>query len=398
MTDTFPPTEAARIRSRVRELLPALRGDLERLSRIPSVSLQTLDDYDATRVEASAEAVADLLRAEGLTVEIVREGGQPAVIGHADGPPGAPTVMLYAHHDVQPCGDPAGWDSPPWEPTERGGRLYGRGVADDKAGVTAHLAALRVHAGALPVGVTVFVEGEEEVGSESLPKILQRHGEKLRADAIVLADSGNWEVGQPALTTTLRGLVRAVVTVRTLDHGLHSGMFGGPVPDALTVLVRLLGTLHDAEGNVAVPGLRSGTASELPYDEARLRAESGVLDGVQLTGSGSLLSRLWAKPSLTVIGIDERDDRNVLIKPTLSVSIPFIFYQGAHRRFTEPLFNHNQFGIFCQRLDQKAALLDQTVTDHMAKPLVCRFVRCAPIGLAESGPWPRARTECEIMR
>lgn len=351
VTDTFPPAEAARIRSRVRELLPALREDLERLSRIPSVSLQTLDDYDAARVEASAEAVASLLRAEGLTVEIVREGGQPAVIGHADGPPGAPTVMLYAHHDVQPCGDPAGWDSPPWEPTERGGRLYGRGVADDKAGVTAHLAALRVHAGALPVGVTVFVEGEEEVGSESLPTILQRHGEKLRADAIVLADSGNWEVGQPALTTTLRGLVRAVVTIRTLDHGLHSGMFGGPVPDALTVLVRLLASLHDAEGNVAVPGLRSGTASELPYDEARLRAESGVLDGVQLTGSGSLLSRLWAKPSLTVIGIDAPSVANAsnTLVPVASAKVsmrvaPEQDLTSAYAALADHLHRHVEWG------------------------------------------------------
>ncbi|MEI2764176.1 MAG: dipeptidase [Dermatophilaceae bacterium] len=304
MTDTFPAAQVEAIRARVLELLPALRADLERLVRIPSVSLQSLDGYDQRHVEASAAAVAALLRAEGLTVETVREGGQPAVIGHRPGPPGAPTVLLYAHHDVQPPGDPATWTSPAWEPTERAGRLYGRGAADDKAGITAHLAALRAHGDALPVGVTVFVEGEEEVGSESLPAILARHGQRLRADAIVLADSGNWEVGQPALTTTLRGLVRAVVTVRTLDHALHSGMFGGPVPDALTVLVRLLASLHDERGDVAVAGLQAGVASELPFDEARLRAESGLLDQVQLTGSGSLLSRLWTRPALSVIGID----------------------------------------------------------------------------------------------
>ena len=304
MTDTFSAADVEAIRTRVRELLPALRADLEALSRIPSLSADTHEDFDQAAVDASAEQVAQLLRAEGLSVEIVREGGQPAVIGHLDGPPGSPTVMLYAHHDVQPTGDHALWDTDPWEPTERDGRLYGRGVADDKAGITAHLAALRVHSGSLPVGVTVFVEGEEEYGSDSLPTILARHGDKLAADAIVLADSGNWEVGLPALTTTLRGLVRAVVTIETLDHGLHSGMFGGPCPDALTTLIRLLATLHDDAGNVAVPGLRAGHAADLDYDEARLRRESGMLDGVQLIGSGPILDRLWTKPSLTVIGVN----------------------------------------------------------------------------------------------
>ncbi|MGL5864649.1 MAG: dipeptidase [Dermatophilaceae bacterium] len=281
--------------------MPTVRADLEELTRIPSVSL---DAFDQRHVEDSAEATATLLRAEGLDVEIVREGGRPAVIGHADGPPGSPTVLLYAHHDVQPPGEHTDWDSAPFEPTERAGRLYGRGAADDKAGIMAHVAALRVHAGALPVGVTVFVEGEEEIGSDSLPAILERHADALRADAIVLADSTNWAVGAPALTTTLRGMVRVVVTVRTLDHGVHSGMFGGAVPDALTALVRLLASLHDDDGDVAVAGLTAGEAADLDYDEARLRAESGLLDGVGLIGTGSILSRLWTRPSITTIGID----------------------------------------------------------------------------------------------
>ena len=153
-------------------------------------------------------------------------------------------------------------------------------------------------------GVTVFVEGEEEIGSDSLGAILERHGEKLRADAIVLADSANWAVGEPALTTTLRGMVRVVLTVRTLDHGIHSGMFGGAVPDAITALIRMIATLHDAEGNVAVAGLKSGVASDLDYPEKRLREESGLLDGVELIGTGSILTRMWTKPSITTIGID----------------------------------------------------------------------------------------------
>jgi len=299
--DVLTQDQITAIKERVTRLMPRVRADLEALTRIPSVSL---DSFDQQHVEDSADAVAALLRTEGLDVEIVREGGRPAVIGHIDGPEGSPTVTLYAHHDVQPPGDDKHWDSPPFQPTERGGRLYGRGAADDKAGVMAHVAALRAHAGRLPVGVTIFVEGEEEIGSDSLLTILERHGEKLRADAIVLADSGNWDIGEPALTTTLRGMIRVVVTVTTLDHGVHSGMFGGAVPDAVTVLIRLLATLHDEDGNVTVEGLRSGEASDLDYSEERLRQESGLLDGVSLIGSGSLLTRMWNKPSITTIGFN----------------------------------------------------------------------------------------------
>lgn len=289
------------IRDRVRDLMPGVRADLEALTRIPSVSL---DSFDQAQVQRSAEATAELLRAEGLDVQIVSEGGRPAVIGHVAGPEGSPTVLLYAHHDVQPPGGLEDWDTDPFEPTERDGRLYGRGAADDKAGVMAHVAALRAHAGDLPCSVRIFVEGEEEIASESLPRILSEHGDKLEADAIVLADSLNWAIGTPALTTTLRGSIRAVVTVRTLDHGVHSGMFGGACPDALTTLARLLATLHDDQGDVAIEGLKATDAPELDYDEARLREESGLLPGTELIGTGSILSRLWTKPAAVVIGID----------------------------------------------------------------------------------------------
>lgn len=281
--------------------MPQVRADLEALTRIPSVSL---DSFDQKHVDDSAEAVAQLLRAEGMDVRIVREGGRPAVIGRIPAPDGAPTITLYAHHDVQPPGADDDWHTPPFEPTEREGRLYGRGAADDKAGIMAHLAALRAHDGTPPVGVNVFVEGEEEIGSDSLATVLDKHGDLLAADAIVLADSTNWEVGVPALTTTLRGMIRVVVQVRTLDHAIHSGMYGGAVPDAITALVRVLATMHDADGNVAVEGLSQGTAADLDYDEARLRLESGLLDGVSTIGSDSILSRLWTKPSITTIGID----------------------------------------------------------------------------------------------
>lgn len=300
-TATVSPDRQAAIADRVRELMPQVRADLEALTRIPSVSLGS---FDQSHVDDSAEAVADLLRGEGLDVQIVREGGRPAVIGHKAGPPGAPTVTLYAHHDVQPPGDEKDWDSPPFEPTERDGRLYGRGAADDKAGVMAHVAALRAHGENLPVGVNIFIEGEEEIASDSLPAILEKHGDRLAADAIVLADSQNWDVGTPALTTALRGLVRAVVTVRTLQHSVHSGMFGGPLPDALTALSHLLARLHDENGDVAVPGLVVDDVADLDYDEHRLRSESGALPTTHLIGTGSILQRMWGKPTMTVIGID----------------------------------------------------------------------------------------------
>jgi acetylornithine deacetylase/succinyl-diaminopimelate desuccinylase-like protein len=213
-------------------------------------------------------------------------------------------VLLYAHHDVQPEGDRGQWMSPPFQPTERDGRLYGRGSADDKAGIATHLAAFRAHGGQPPVGVTVFVEGEEESGSPSLARLLAAHRDALAAAVIVIADSDNWSTEIPALTVSLRGLVDCVVEVATLDHGLHSGLWGGVVPDALSVLVRLLASLHDDDGNVAVAGLHEGAAADINYPPDRVRADSGLLDGVSEIGCGSVPQRLWAKPAITVIGID----------------------------------------------------------------------------------------------
>jgi cysteinylglycine-S-conjugate dipeptidase len=291
----------------VRQVLPSVRADLERLVRIPSVSA----DPDADRhVWASAATTAGLLREAGLPeVDVVTAGNsRPAVLGRRPGPPGAPTVLLYAHHDVQPPGEAADWDSDPFEPAERDGRLYGRGTADDKAGVAVHLAALRahgiVHGDRLPVGVTVLVEGEEEVGSPALSGFLHAFRDSLEADVVVFADAGNWTADVPALTTSLRGGTAVVVEVRTLRHGVHSGMYGGPVPDALTALCRTLASLHDEQGNVAVPGLTHGEADPLDLTEAHFRAEAGVLDGVGLTGTGGLTARLWAGPAIAVIGID----------------------------------------------------------------------------------------------
>ena len=290
------------ITARVRDVLPAVRADLENLVRIESV---WADPDRRGEVQRSAEEVAKLLSDAGFgDVRIVAEGGAPAVIAHHPPPPGAPTVLLYAHHDVQPEGDRSQWHSEPFEPTERDGRLYGRGTADDKAGIATHLAAFRAHCGNPPVGVTVFVEGEEESGSPSLSRLLAAHRDALAADVIVIADSDNWSTEVPSLTVSLRGLADCIVEVATLDHGLHSGMWGGVVPDALSVLVRLLASLHDDEGNVAVDGLHESTAAPVEYTPERVRADTGLLDGVQEIGSGSVAQRLWAKPAITVVGID----------------------------------------------------------------------------------------------
>ncbi|BDX31181.1 dipeptidase [Mycobacterium antarcticum] len=287
---------------RVKSVLPSVRADLEDLVRIESV---WADPGRRGEVDRSAAMVSKLLSEAGFDdIRTVSEGGAPAVIARHPAPPGAPTVLLYAHHDVQPEGDTAQWASAPFEPTERDGRLYGRGTADDKAGIATHLAAIRAFDGDLPVGVTVFVEGEEESGSPSLDALLAAHRDLLAADVIVIADSMNWTTQIPSLTVSLRGLADCVVEVATLDHGLHSGMWGGVVPDALSVLVRLLASLHDDDGNVAVDGLHHGTAADVEFPAEQVREETGMLDGVTEIGTGSVVERLWAKPAITVIGID----------------------------------------------------------------------------------------------
>jgi acetylornithine deacetylase/succinyl-diaminopimelate desuccinylase-like protein len=287
----------------VRDLLPSVLSDLKDLVAIESVSA---DRARAGEVERSALAIVRLLMDAGCPdARVVRgDGGAPAVIARFPAPAGMPTVCLYAHHDVQPEGDPAYWATPPFSATEVNGRLFGRGVSDDKGGLAVHLAALRAFGGKPPVGVTLFIEGEEEVGSTDLAQLLEEHREDLAADVFVIADSGNWAVGQPAFTTSLRGLAGCTVEVRTLTHAVHSGEYGGLVPDALTALCRLLATLHDDQGNVAIAGRATAPAPALEYPPERLRRESGIFDGVDWIGSGSFVERMWCKPAVSVIALD----------------------------------------------------------------------------------------------
>jgi acetylornithine deacetylase/succinyl-diaminopimelate desuccinylase-like protein len=291
------------LRDQIEAQIPGVLSDLTALVAIESVSA---DPARGPEVERSAQSIAQLLvDLRCPDVRVIRaDGGAPAVIGRFPAPEGMPTVCLYAHHDVQPEGDPATWHTPPFLATEVGDRLYGRGTSDDKGGFAVHLAALRAFDGKPPVGVTVLVEGDEEVGSLSLPQLLEEHHAELAADVFVIADSDNFAVGQPAFTTSLRGLAACTVEVRTLDHALHSGVYGGVVPDALTTLCRMLATLHDDQGNVAIAGLGTASAPALEYPVERLRAESGILDGVDWIGSGSFVERMWCKPAVSVIALD----------------------------------------------------------------------------------------------
>lgn len=287
-------------------------AELVSLAKIPGIAWSAFEPAD---LEKSAVAVSKLFSDTHIfeSVRIVRaeaDGriGAPAVLARRPAKNGRPHILLYAHHDVQPPGDLEIWLSDPFEPTVRDGRLYGRGAADDKAGIVTHLAAiqtLKEIAGAdFDLGLTIFIEGEEEAGSPTFRAFLDKNRAELEADVIVVADSGNWTVDTPALTTSLRGLVSQVIEVATLDHALHSGMYGGAVPDATMVLIRLLASLHDQEGNVAISGLKQSRAQELPYPESQLRQDAGMLPGTNQIGDGSILDRIWTKPAVTVIGID----------------------------------------------------------------------------------------------
>ena len=280
-----------------------IRDELEAMVRIPSVSA---DGYDPAEVRRSAEFVVQLLKSSGIDqVRLLEiDGAHPAVYGIKQGPEGAPTILLYAHHDVQPPGPQEQWETSPFEPFERDGRMYGRGSADDKAGIAMHLGSIRAFGDDLPVTIKVFIEGEEEIGSAHLIEFLDTYRELLASDAIIIGDAGNWRIGVPGLTTSLRGLVDCTVTVRTMKYAVHSGSFGGTYPDAITALARTLSKLHNDDGSVAVEGLRAGDADPLDLTKEELDEQMLPVDGLQLSGSGTLTSRLWRQPSISVIAIE----------------------------------------------------------------------------------------------
>jgi acetylornithine deacetylase/succinyl-diaminopimelate desuccinylase-like protein len=298
----------------VREFMPDVIRDLQELIKIPSVAFP---GYPPEPVERMAAASVQLLKRYGMPDARLLEipGGYPAVTAEIPAPPGAPTVLLYAHYDVQPARREDGWESDPWVPVVQEGRLYGRGSADNKSGIVTIAGTVRALGGRYPLGIRVIIEGEEETTSH-LEAFVHANPDLFCCDLFIITDMGKIVSGEPVLSTTLRGEVSCVVTVRSLSHAVHSGIFGGPAPDALVALIRMLATLHDEQGDVAVPGLFSGPWSGYEYDERLYRRLAGLLDGVDSIGSGTISSRLWSKPSVTVIGIDAptvRDAANILI-------------------------------------------------------------------------------------
>jgi acetylornithine deacetylase/succinyl-diaminopimelate desuccinylase-like protein len=296
------------LRDRVHDDLPRIVEELSSLVAIPSIGYP---GYDPAHVRASAELTREILDQAGFGGSRLMEidGGHPAVFAEVPGPPGSPSVLLYAHHDVQPPGDPGQWTTPPFEPQIRDGRLFGRGSADDKCGIAIHAAALRalLAEGPAPCTIKVLVEGEEECSTEHLPQLVDGHSELLEADLAVIADGGNDRTGVPTIGTSVRGSTAVEVRVDVLPRAVHSGAFGGPLPDAITALSRMIATLHDDEGNVAVAGLHRFAWEGKTITEEEVREGSGVYEEVQLLGHGPLADRMLTAPAINVLAFESVD-------------------------------------------------------------------------------------------
>jgi acetylornithine deacetylase/succinyl-diaminopimelate desuccinylase-like protein len=316
------------IEEKVHGIMPMVIRDLSDFISHPSVAFP---GYPSKPVFQMAEATVNLFYRYGIVNarQIKVPEGYPLVYGEIPAPPGAPTVLMYAHYDVQPA-DEEGWNTHPWVGVEKNGRLYGRGAADDKSGILINAASIRCFEGKPPVGVKIVIEGEEETSSH-LPAFIRSHPDLFRCDLFVVTDNGNLTVGEPVLTTTLRGEVSCRVTVTSLDHAVHSGSFGGAAPDALVALIRMLSTLHTAEGGVQIQGLRTGPPPGTEFPEPLFRTMAGICEGVDLIGTGRISERLWSKPSISVIGIDApsvQEASNILI-PTATAAISMRIAPGA---------------------------------------------------------------------
>lgn len=342
--------DAETLRARIAELMPQVRNDLETLVRIPSINFPGYDTADVVR---GGEACAQLLREAGADpVLIPSSSGVPTVRADVAGPPGSPTVLLYSHYDVQPAGDESKWNSDAFAPEEREGRLYARGAADDKSGVITHIAVLRAFDGKPPVNLRILLEGEEEYGGDFEEWPTTRPEVFGDLDAAVICDMGNVEIGQPTFTTQLRGIIEGVVTVNTLAEPRHSGMFGGPAPDALMVLIKLLNSLMDDQGNATITGITGTQWEGAEYPEQAYRELAGVLPGVPLIGTDSIASRLFSKPAVSVVGLDAPEVAtapNAIIpmaRAKISVRIPAgVDAEEATELLAAHVHAHAPFGV-----------------------------------------------------
>ncbi|WIK65168.1 dipeptidase [Gleimia hominis] len=342
------------LREKNDQLFEQFVEELKTLVRIPSISSGSFDQNNMVK---SAEHVAELFTQAGLETQILTakdeagNEGRPAVVAQSKPIEGAPTVLLYAHHDVQPTGDESRWHTPPFEPQERDGRLYGRGSSDDGAGIIVHYGALKLLAEKLPVNVKVFIEGEEEIGSPSFENFLKKYHDQLDADYIIVADSNNWEAGKPALTSSLRGVIQVTVRLQMLEHAVHSGMFGGVVMDAVTAASRLISTFHNEDGSVAVEGLVSKETADVNWDEQAVRRDTSMIEGTELIGRGDIASRIWTQPAISVIGMDSTSVAHAsnTIQPECTFVISMRTAPGtvaaeAHEALVKHIKEHTPFG------------------------------------------------------
>ncbi|MCU1645100.1 MAG: family metallo-hydrolase [Nocardia sp.] len=304
------------LRSTVGDLMPELKDLLKQLVAIPSIAFP---DYPEENVQRAHDLIADELRKSGVgDIQVLNlPDTSPVIYGRIPPPPGAPTVLLYGHYDVQPSGDESLWNTPPFTPTEKEGAIYGRGAADCKSNVVAHIGALRAYGGKPPVGITLVIEGQEEFGS-GFDDYPAEKPELFQADALLICDAGNIRAGTPTLVTALRGVADVFVEVRTLAAPVHSGQFGGAAPDALLALMAGLATLHDADGNVAVQGLRRDKWTGANYTEQEFAEITGMAPGMPLLGTGPIGERIWYGPAITVIGLDAPP-----VKTAASAVIPY---------------------------------------------------------------------------
>lgn len=297
-----PPVD---VRSAIEAEMPRAKAELAELVRFTSV--HDPRQFPVEECIGAAQWVQQAFLDAGVPdVQLIDTvDGSLAVVGSRPAPVGAPTVLLYSHYDVQPPGQENLWDSAPFELTDRDGRWYGRGSADCKGNVVMHLLALRALGESIGVGVRIVCEGSEETGTGGLEALVEQRPELFAADVVVIGDTGNARVGLPTVTTTLRGIANVVVHVETLAREVHSGMYGGPAPDALAALVQVLSTLRNEQGDTVVDGLDGmQTWDGVAYETEQFRSDAGVLDGVGLAGSGTVADAVWARPALTILGID----------------------------------------------------------------------------------------------
>ena len=358
--------------TRASAAMPELVRNLEELVAIPSIAFP---GYPGEPVERMGRVTLDLFQKAGFRDARLMEvpTGYPPIYAELPGPEGSPVVVLYAHYDVQPAPPEQGWSSDPWTPTRKeDGRLYGRGASDDISGLIAHVGTMRVFDGQPPCTVKLILEGMEETES-NLEAFVEAHSELFDCDLFVVCDMGNLRVGEPVFTTALRGDVACIVTVRTLQHTLHSGVFGGPAPDAMMALARLLATLHDDNGDVAVEGVTTGSWPGEQFTEEDLRSSADVLDSVALTGTGPVGDRLWAHPSINAIGLDMTSiagSSNVLI-PQAGAKLSMRIVPGSHPEqeldaLVAHLQSHAPWGAQVEVKRTKAAPPFQCATDGPA--------------------------------